>query len=91
MILLILILLDNDIAENPGPFSDEISIFHVIARSVRKKLDYIESPKETEGTFSSRKNLSYSKSTRRFTFKFVDTYTSTPPPKQFLSFLKGLS
>jgi hypothetical protein len=24
MILLILILLDNDIAENPGPFSDEI-------------------------------------------------------------------
>jgi hypothetical protein len=29
MILLILILLDNDIAENPGPFSDEISIFHV--------------------------------------------------------------
>lgn len=43
MILLILILLDNDIAENPGPFSDEISIFHVNARSVRKKLDYIES------------------------------------------------
>jgi hypothetical protein len=63
MILLILILLDNDIAENPGPFSDEISIFHVNARSV----------------------------TRRFTFKVVDTYTSTPPPKQFLSFLKGLS
>jgi hypothetical protein len=43
MILLILILLDNDIAENRGPFSDEISIFHVNARSVRKKLDYIES------------------------------------------------
>jgi hypothetical protein len=43
MILLILILLDNDIAENPGPFSDEISIFHVNARSVRKKLDYIKS------------------------------------------------
>ena len=43
MILLILILLDNDIGENPGPFSDEISIFHVNARSVRKKLDYIES------------------------------------------------
>jgi hypothetical protein len=43
MILLILILLDNDIAENPDPFSDEISIFHVNARSVRKKLDYIES------------------------------------------------
>jgi hypothetical protein len=42
MILLILILLDNDIAENPGPFSDEISIFHVNARSVRKKLDYID-------------------------------------------------
>jgi hypothetical protein len=42
MILWILILLDNDIAENPGPFSDEISIFHVNARSVRKKLDYIE-------------------------------------------------
>ena len=41
MILLILILLDNDIAENPGPFSDEISIFRVNARSVRKKLDYI--------------------------------------------------
>ena len=38
MILLILILLDNDIAENPGPFSDEISIFHVNARSVRKSL-----------------------------------------------------
>ena len=43
MILLILILLDNDIAENPGPFSDEISIFHVNARSVRNKLDYVES------------------------------------------------
>jgi hypothetical protein len=41
MSLLILILLDNDIAENPDPFSDEISIFHVNARSVRKKLDYI--------------------------------------------------
>ena len=43
LILLILILLDNDIAENPGPFSDEISIFHVNARSVRNKLDYVES------------------------------------------------
>ena len=35
MIPLILILLDNDIAENSGPFSDEISICHVNARSVR--------------------------------------------------------
>jgi hypothetical protein len=26
-----------------APFSDEISIFHVNCRSIRKKLDYIES------------------------------------------------
>ena len=41
LILLILILLGNDISENPGP-EQEISVFHLNARSVRHKLSYIE-------------------------------------------------
>jgi hypothetical protein len=37
-----LILLENDISENPGPFDNEISIFHLNIRSIRHKLDYVE-------------------------------------------------
>jgi hypothetical protein len=37
-----LILLGNDIPENPGPFDNEISIFHLNIRSIRHKLDYVE-------------------------------------------------
>ncbi|CAC5380557.1 unnamed protein product [Mytilus coruscus] len=40
--MLLLILLCNDVAENPGPYENEISIFHLNARSVRTKLEYIE-------------------------------------------------
>ncbi|CAC5380776.1 unnamed protein product [Mytilus coruscus] len=40
--MLLLILLYNDVAENPGPYENEISIFHLNARSVRTKLEYIE-------------------------------------------------
>ena len=42
LLLIVLILLGNDISENPGPTENEISIFHLNARSVRHKLDYIE-------------------------------------------------
>jgi hypothetical protein len=35
-------LLGNDIPENPGPFDNEISIFHLNIRSIRHKLDYVE-------------------------------------------------
>lgn len=41
-IMLLLILLCNDVAENPGPYENEISIFHLNARSVRTKVEYIE-------------------------------------------------
>jgi hypothetical protein len=34
--------LGNDISENPGPFDNEISIFHLNIRSIRRKLDYVE-------------------------------------------------
>jgi hypothetical protein len=37
-----LILLGNDISENPGPFDNEISIFHLNIRSIRHELDYVE-------------------------------------------------
>jgi hypothetical protein len=37
-----LILLGNDISENPGPFDNEISIFHLNIRNIRHKLDYVE-------------------------------------------------
>jgi hypothetical protein len=37
-----LILLGNYIPENPGPFDNEISIFHLNIRSIRHKLDYVE-------------------------------------------------
>ena len=37
-----LILLGNDISENPRPFDNEISIFHLNIRSIRHKLDYVE-------------------------------------------------
>jgi hypothetical protein len=37
-----LILLGNDIPENPGPFDNEISIFHLNIRSIRHELDYVE-------------------------------------------------
>jgi hypothetical protein len=41
-----LILLGNDIPENPGPFDNEISIFHLNIRSIRHKLDYVEALKK---------------------------------------------
>jgi hypothetical protein len=37
-----LILLGNDISENPGRFDNEISIFPLNIRSIRHKLDYVE-------------------------------------------------
>lgn len=42
LILLLLLLLDNDIHQNPGPHEFELSIFHLNARSVRNKIEYIE-------------------------------------------------
>ena len=45
MILVEIILLANDIAENPGPENDEVSgftIFHLNVRSIRNKLSDVE-------------------------------------------------
>ena len=43
-IILLLILLSNDVELNPGPTKEgELSIFHLNTRSMRHKLDYIES------------------------------------------------
>ena len=41
LILLILLILDNDIHQNPGP-NQELSVFHLNARSIRNKLDYLQ-------------------------------------------------
>ena len=39
-----LILLSNDVELNPGPTKEgELSVFHLNTRSMRHKLDYIES------------------------------------------------
>ena len=65
-------------------FWRKIVIFHT------KYTKYFRASRRSAQFFLSAR-LSYSKSTRCFTFKVVDTYTSTPPPKHFLSFLKGLS
>ena len=35
-------IIDNDIHQNPGPQEQEVSIFHLNARSVRNKLSYLE-------------------------------------------------
>jgi len=42
LILLLLLILDNDIHQNPGPHEYEFSVFHLNARSVRNKLSYLE-------------------------------------------------
>ena len=42
LFLLQLLLLSNDIAENPGPESSELSVFHWNARSIRHKIDYLQ-------------------------------------------------
>ena len=42
LILLLLLILDNDIHQNPGPEEYEFSVFHLNARSVRNKLSYLE-------------------------------------------------
>ena len=42
LILLLLLILDNDIHQNPGPKEYELSVFHLNARSVRNKLSYLE-------------------------------------------------
>ena len=42
LILLLLLILDNDIHQNPGPNECELSVFHMNARSVRNKISYIE-------------------------------------------------
>ena len=42
LILLLLLILDNDVHQNPGSHISELSIFHLNARSVRNKIDYIE-------------------------------------------------
>jgi hypothetical protein len=59
-----LILLGNDIPENPGPFDNEISIFHLNIRSIRHKLDYVEAnifTKFLENKFitNNRRHLNY--------------------------------
>ena len=41
LILLLLLILDNDIHQNPGPEEYEFSVFHLNARSVRNKLSYL--------------------------------------------------
>ena len=44
LVILMLILLSNDVKQNPGPPVDaELSIFHLNSRSMRQKVDYIES------------------------------------------------
>lgn len=42
LILLLLLMLDNDIHQNPGPNELELSIFHLNARSIRNKIPYLE-------------------------------------------------
>ena len=42
LILLLLLILDNGIHQNPGPEEYEFSVFHLNARSVRNKLSYLE-------------------------------------------------
>jgi len=42
LILLLLLILDNDIHQNPGPHEYEFSVFHLNAGSVRNKLSYLE-------------------------------------------------
>ena len=42
LILLLLLIFDNDIHQNPGPHEYEFSVFHLNARSVRNKLSYLE-------------------------------------------------
>ena len=43
-IIVLLILLSNDVELNPGPTKEgELSVFHLNTRSMRHKLDYIES------------------------------------------------
>ena len=42
LILLLLLILDNDIHQNPGPQEYKFSVFHLNARSVRNKLSYLE-------------------------------------------------
>lgn len=47
-VILTLILLSNDVHQNPGPDNEgNLSIFHLNARSMRHKTDYIESIKRT--------------------------------------------
>ena len=41
-LLLLLLILDNDIHQIPGPNTNELSVFHLNSRSVRNKLEYIE-------------------------------------------------
>ena len=42
LILLLLLILDNDVHQNPGSHISELSIFHLNARIVRNKIEYIE-------------------------------------------------
>ena len=42
LILLLLLILDNDIHQNPGTEEYEFSVFHLNARSVRNNLSYLE-------------------------------------------------
>ena len=42
LILLLSLILDNDIHQNPGPEEYEFLVFHLNARSVRNKLSYLE-------------------------------------------------
>ena len=42
LIIFSLLIVDNDVHQNPGPKHNELSIFHLNARSVRNKLAYLE-------------------------------------------------
>ena len=63
LILLMLILLGNDIPENPGPFDNEISIFHLNIRSIRHRLYF---RKETTSFIKQFNFLAWNIKSRRF-------------------------
>jgi hypothetical protein len=55
LLLLQLLLLGNDVAENPGPETKvgEVSVFHWNSRSIRHKLDHLQ----TNKNYSDRLNI----------------------------------
>jgi hypothetical protein len=57
-------MLGNDISENPGPFDNEISIFHLNIRSIRHKF------------FEDKKHLLYY--SRNYYFLPINQYSDLP-------------